>query len=64
MAAQVFVREITLERPPRLAAELEEAGAESVTFALVAERGPQAVRQLAQAVLTWPSAAATEEGQG
>jgi alkanesulfonate monooxygenase SsuD/methylene tetrahydromethanopterin reductase-like flavin-dependent oxidoreductase (luciferase family) len=50
-AAQVFSRDIQLSNARRLVAELEEAEAEGVTFVLVEERGPEAVRALAQAVL-------------
>jgi alkanesulfonate monooxygenase SsuD/methylene tetrahydromethanopterin reductase-like flavin-dependent oxidoreductase (luciferase family) len=50
-AAQVFVRSIELADARRLVSDLEAAGAESVTFVLVDERGPEAVRELARAVL-------------
>jgi alkanesulfonate monooxygenase SsuD/methylene tetrahydromethanopterin reductase-like flavin-dependent oxidoreductase (luciferase family) len=50
-AAQVFVRDIELRKARRLITDLEAAGAESVTFVLVNERGPTAVRELAEAVL-------------
>jgi alkanesulfonate monooxygenase SsuD/methylene tetrahydromethanopterin reductase-like flavin-dependent oxidoreductase (luciferase family) len=50
-AAQVFVRDIGLKNARRLVADLEQAGAESVIFVLVEERGPDAVRELAHAVL-------------
>ena len=50
-AAQVFVRDIDLRSGRQLVADLEAAGAESVTFVLVDERGPDAVRDLADAVL-------------
>jgi alkanesulfonate monooxygenase SsuD/methylene tetrahydromethanopterin reductase-like flavin-dependent oxidoreductase (luciferase family) len=50
-AAQVFVRDIELSNARLLVDELEDAGAEGVTFVLVQERGPDAVRALAQAVL-------------
>jgi alkanesulfonate monooxygenase SsuD/methylene tetrahydromethanopterin reductase-like flavin-dependent oxidoreductase (luciferase family) len=50
-AAQVFVRDVELTDARRLVAELEAAGAEAVTFVLVEERGPAAVRELARAVL-------------
>jgi alkanesulfonate monooxygenase SsuD/methylene tetrahydromethanopterin reductase-like flavin-dependent oxidoreductase (luciferase family) len=49
--AQVFVRDIELNDARALIGELEQAGAEAVTFVLVDERGPAAVRQLAAAVL-------------
>ncbi len=50
-AAQVVVRDIDLTSGRELLRELEQGGAESVTFVLVAERGPDAVRALAGAVL-------------
>jgi alkanesulfonate monooxygenase SsuD/methylene tetrahydromethanopterin reductase-like flavin-dependent oxidoreductase (luciferase family) len=50
-AAQVFVRDIELARVRQLIADLEAAGAESVTFVLVEERGPDAVRALGRAVV-------------
>jgi alkanesulfonate monooxygenase SsuD/methylene tetrahydromethanopterin reductase-like flavin-dependent oxidoreductase (luciferase family) len=50
-AAQVFLRDIELSGARRLVARLEAAGAEAVTFVLVEERGPEAVRRLARAVL-------------
>jgi hypothetical protein len=50
-AAQVFVRDIDLANARQLVADLEAAGAESATFVLVDERGPDAVRALAKAVL-------------
>jgi alkanesulfonate monooxygenase SsuD/methylene tetrahydromethanopterin reductase-like flavin-dependent oxidoreductase (luciferase family) len=50
-AAQVFVRSIDLGKARELVADLEAAGAEAVTFVLVEERGPDAVRELARAVL-------------
>ena len=50
-AAQVFVRDIDLANARQLVADLEAAGAESATFVLVDERGPDAVRALAEAVL-------------
>jgi alkanesulfonate monooxygenase SsuD/methylene tetrahydromethanopterin reductase-like flavin-dependent oxidoreductase (luciferase family) len=50
-AAQVFVRDIELAEARRLVGELEAAGAESVTFVFVNERGPEAVWALAEAVL-------------
>jgi alkanesulfonate monooxygenase SsuD/methylene tetrahydromethanopterin reductase-like flavin-dependent oxidoreductase (luciferase family) len=50
-AAQVFVRDIELDDARTLVAALEAAGAEAVTFVLVQERGPAAVRELAEAVL-------------
>jgi alkanesulfonate monooxygenase SsuD/methylene tetrahydromethanopterin reductase-like flavin-dependent oxidoreductase (luciferase family) len=50
-AAQVFVRDIALGQARTLVRDLERSGAEGVTFVLVAERGPQAVRELAAAVL-------------
>ena len=50
-SAQVFVRDIDLRSGRQLVADLEAAGAESVTFVLVDERGPDAVRDLADAVL-------------
>ena len=53
-AAQVFVRDIELGSAGQLVAELEAAGAESVTFVLVDERGPAAVRALAEAVVAKP----------
>jgi alkanesulfonate monooxygenase SsuD/methylene tetrahydromethanopterin reductase-like flavin-dependent oxidoreductase (luciferase family) len=49
--AQVFVRDINLARGRHLIADLEAAGADSVTFILVEERGPAAVETLAEAVL-------------
>jgi alkanesulfonate monooxygenase SsuD/methylene tetrahydromethanopterin reductase-like flavin-dependent oxidoreductase (luciferase family) len=49
--AQVFVRDIELARANQLVADLQAAGAESVTFVLVEERGPGVVRALARAVL-------------
>lgn len=51
-AAQVFVRDIELQRAAGLVADLEAAGAESVTFVLVGERGPAAVRELADAAFS------------
>jgi alkanesulfonate monooxygenase SsuD/methylene tetrahydromethanopterin reductase-like flavin-dependent oxidoreductase (luciferase family) len=48
--AQVFVRDIALAGAKRLVGELEQAGAETVTFVLTSERGPQAVRSLARAI--------------
>jgi alkanesulfonate monooxygenase SsuD/methylene tetrahydromethanopterin reductase-like flavin-dependent oxidoreductase (luciferase family) len=50
-AAQVFLRDVGLPGARELVDGLEEAGAEAVTFVLVEERGPQAVRELAHAVL-------------
>lgn len=50
LAAQVFVRDLQLENARQLLEDLEAAGAESVTFVLVEERGPEAVYQLAQAL--------------
>jgi alkanesulfonate monooxygenase SsuD/methylene tetrahydromethanopterin reductase-like flavin-dependent oxidoreductase (luciferase family) len=50
-ATQVFVRDIALGQARTLVRDLEQAGAEEVTFVLVGERGPQAVRELAAAVL-------------
>lgn len=50
-AAQVFVRDIELDGARQLIVDLEAAGAESATFVLVEERGPDAVRVLARAVL-------------
>jgi alkanesulfonate monooxygenase SsuD/methylene tetrahydromethanopterin reductase-like flavin-dependent oxidoreductase (luciferase family) len=50
-AAQVFVRDIELGDARGLVADLEAAGADSVTFVLVDERGPRAVHELAEAVL-------------
>src|SRR6266536_2048181 len=50
-AAQVVVRDIDITSGRELLRALEQAGAESVTFLLVAERGPDAVRALAEAVL-------------
>ena len=49
--AQVFVRDVDLGDARRLVGELEGAGADAVTFILVEERGPDAVRGLAEAVL-------------
>jgi alkanesulfonate monooxygenase SsuD/methylene tetrahydromethanopterin reductase-like flavin-dependent oxidoreductase (luciferase family) len=50
-AAQVVARDLELTSARVLVRELEQAGAESVTFVLVEERGPDAVRELASAVL-------------
>ncbi len=50
-AAQVFVRNIDLGDARGLVSRLEDAGAEAVTFVLVEERGAEAVRKLARAVL-------------
>jgi alkanesulfonate monooxygenase SsuD/methylene tetrahydromethanopterin reductase-like flavin-dependent oxidoreductase (luciferase family) len=50
-AAQVFVRDVELADARTLVKGLEAAGAEAVTFVLVEERGPAAVRELAEAVL-------------
>jgi alkanesulfonate monooxygenase SsuD/methylene tetrahydromethanopterin reductase-like flavin-dependent oxidoreductase (luciferase family) len=50
-AAQVFVRDIELGGARQLTADLEATGAESVTFVLVDQRGPDAVHELADAVL-------------
>jgi alkanesulfonate monooxygenase SsuD/methylene tetrahydromethanopterin reductase-like flavin-dependent oxidoreductase (luciferase family) len=61
-AAQVFVRDVGLERAERLVAELEAAGAEAVTFVLVEERGPAAVRELAEAVVAKPKNASGRAG--
>jgi len=49
--AQVFVRDIDISEARRLVTELESAGAHTVMFVLVDERGPAAVRRLARAVL-------------
>jgi alkanesulfonate monooxygenase SsuD/methylene tetrahydromethanopterin reductase-like flavin-dependent oxidoreductase (luciferase family) len=53
-AAQVFVRDVELADAAELVADLEIAGADSVTFVLVEERGPTAVAELAEAVLPTP----------
>jgi alkanesulfonate monooxygenase SsuD/methylene tetrahydromethanopterin reductase-like flavin-dependent oxidoreductase (luciferase family) len=50
-AAQVFVRDLEFDGARQLVTELEAAGAESITFVLFDERGPDAVRRLAEAVL-------------
>jgi alkanesulfonate monooxygenase SsuD/methylene tetrahydromethanopterin reductase-like flavin-dependent oxidoreductase (luciferase family) len=50
-AAQVVVRDIELASARGLLHELERAGAGAVTFVLVEQRGPDAVRELAAAVL-------------
>jgi hypothetical protein len=50
-AAQVVARNIDLASAGVLVRELDQAGAESVTVVLVEERGPDAVRELASAVL-------------
>jgi alkanesulfonate monooxygenase SsuD/methylene tetrahydromethanopterin reductase-like flavin-dependent oxidoreductase (luciferase family) len=50
-AAQVFVRDVELAGARQLVAQLEAAGADAVTFILVEERGADAVRALADAVL-------------
>lgn len=50
-AVQIFVRDIELRDARDLVARFEEAGAESTTFVLVEERGAEAVRRLAAAVL-------------
>jgi alkanesulfonate monooxygenase SsuD/methylene tetrahydromethanopterin reductase-like flavin-dependent oxidoreductase (luciferase family) len=50
-AAQVFVRDVQLDQARTLVRNFEQAGAEGVTFVLVGERGPQAVRELAEAAL-------------
>jgi alkanesulfonate monooxygenase SsuD/methylene tetrahydromethanopterin reductase-like flavin-dependent oxidoreductase (luciferase family) len=50
-AAQVFVRDVDLQRARRVVGDLEAAGAEAVTFVLVEERGPEAVRRLGGALL-------------
>jgi alkanesulfonate monooxygenase SsuD/methylene tetrahydromethanopterin reductase-like flavin-dependent oxidoreductase (luciferase family) len=49
--AQVFTRDTGLTDARRLLGELEQAGADAVTFVLTSEHGPQAVRSLARAVL-------------
>ena len=50
-AVQIFVRGIELRDARELVARFEQAGAESATFVLVEERGADAVRRLAAAVL-------------
>lgn len=50
-AAQVFLRDVELAAIRRLVDGLEAAGAEAVTFVLVEQRGPEAVHELARAVL-------------
>jgi alkanesulfonate monooxygenase SsuD/methylene tetrahydromethanopterin reductase-like flavin-dependent oxidoreductase (luciferase family) len=47
--AQVFVRDV--DPGPDLVAGFEEAGADTLTFVLTDDRGPDAVRRLADAVL-------------
>lgn len=49
--AQVFTNDTGLTGAKRLLAELEQAGADAVTFVLTSEHGPHAVRSLARAVL-------------
>jgi alkanesulfonate monooxygenase SsuD/methylene tetrahydromethanopterin reductase-like flavin-dependent oxidoreductase (luciferase family) len=50
-SAQVFVRDIEVSHAKQLASELEQAGADTVTFVLTSEHDPQAVWSLARAVL-------------
>jgi alkanesulfonate monooxygenase SsuD/methylene tetrahydromethanopterin reductase-like flavin-dependent oxidoreductase (luciferase family) len=50
-ATQVFVRDVQLSQARTLVRDLEQAGAQGVTFVLVGERGPQVVRELAEVVL-------------
>jgi alkanesulfonate monooxygenase SsuD/methylene tetrahydromethanopterin reductase-like flavin-dependent oxidoreductase (luciferase family) len=50
-AVQIFVRDIDLRDAHQIIAELENAGADSVTFVLHEQRGPEAVWRLARAVL-------------
>jgi len=54
-AAQVFVRDIDFAQAKRLVGEFQDAGAETVTFVLTAEHGPDAVQSLAHAVLSLTS---------
>jgi alkanesulfonate monooxygenase SsuD/methylene tetrahydromethanopterin reductase-like flavin-dependent oxidoreductase (luciferase family) len=46
--AQVFLRDVELDGIGELVARLEEEGADTVTFVLVEERGPEVVRALAE----------------
>jgi alkanesulfonate monooxygenase SsuD/methylene tetrahydromethanopterin reductase-like flavin-dependent oxidoreductase (luciferase family) len=49
--AQVFVRDIGLDRAREQARRFEEAGADTLVFVLTDERGPEDVRRLADAVI-------------
>ncbi len=49
--AQVFLRDVHLDRARDLMARLEQQGADTVTFVQVEERGPDVVRRLAGLVL-------------
>ena len=50
-AVQIFVRDVELADARELLARLEDAGAQSATFVLTEEKGADAVRRLAVAVL-------------